>query len=128
MAASRNRRHARDSFVFDLWYLILPSLWKFRGLQAPIAESNSARPPAQLRQPKSPRFELVRIERQILQTLSSIPQHRNDNFAPGMPFLIMPDGCGDIAQRVAAIDDRYNLAFFKKLSQKGKVLLARTVG
>ena len=41
--------------------------------------------------------------------------HRDNYFSSGMPFLIVPYGFKDLAQRVAAIDDRYHLAFRKKL-------------
>ena len=56
-------------------------------------------------------------------THSRLASHRDDDFSSGVSFFKIPESFGDLAQRVASIDNRYYFARFEKLLQKKQILL-----
>ena len=52
----------------------------------------------------------------------------DDELSSGVPLLQLPDGLGDLAQRVGPVNDRRELAGLDELPQDHQVVLARLGG
>ena len=52
--------------------------------------------------------------------------HCDDHFSPGVHFFKIPESFGSFTQRVAAIDDRDDLARLQQLFKKGHVHLVKS--
>src|SRR5215208_1000188 len=53
--------------------------------------------------------------------------HGDDDFSSSVSFFQIPDGLGDLAQRVSPVDDRCNLAGFDELLEDEQILVVPLV-
>jgi hypothetical protein len=90
----------------------------YPALLVPLGEAYPAnvavlgRSPRKFREPSARELRRTYLLRDSLNRPFGFASHGDDDFSSSVSFFQMPDGLGDLAQRVRPVDDRCDLAGF----------------